>query len=366
MKLTNGNNVKFCSRECKKLLTNKPSEIEVFAQSTESDMTLLHVTGVVTLKDVDSIYQSSASYTSSRLVAKSLDLTLDDESNTIVSMLVCNGNQSEIQRPFALCALRTVSACRLVDFFVNSSFISLDGFSYMGDLYDDNMVDFFRETRLIQKVIQKLEDKAVFSFIRDNDNSNSDSYQWNIEAIDNKLPSNFRVRCPKSGTEFNCIQLPKQHQLLLHSTDNVISGELRVFLLCFGESYCDQPQEYPYVVSMRIEFSKYAFTKDNIGYGRILTDGVIISDDGKNEALSTLVERSGPQEHEQVLYVHMVSIERGQQMVDSVLPGMFKQAGCRNVKALIYRAMCERYVTAILRLIVMLIKMFAENSLKLF
>lgn len=330
--IENGNTVKFCSEKCKELLTIKSTGIKAFADRNGS---LLHVTGVVTLKDVDSIYLSSASYVSSRYLAEDLNQTLDDENNTIVSMVICNGN---LTRPFALCALRSLNACRLLDFFISSSFIPLDSCSYMTNLFDNHMVGCIRETCLTQKIIQKLEEKDLFSFIQDYDKSSSDSNSQSqsigTSNIFNALPKNFQVEYPKSGSEFNCIQLPKQHQLLLHSCDDGIPGQMRLFLLCFGERYCEQSQEYPYVISLRIQHNKmsqYIFFKDWSECGYLLADGVIISGDGNNEVLSRLVENlcSGLE-------------ERGQQMVDSVLPDMFKKAGCRNIKALIYRAICYR------------------------
>ena len=117
-----------------------------------------------------------------------------------------------------------------------------------------------------------------------------------------------------------------------------------MFLLCFGETFydpsqvCPDIQEYSYIASIRVhhnELSKHTFSKPIYGYGNVVANGVIISGDGKNKVLSTLAENSDDQERDQ-------QIERGQQMVDSVLPGMFKQAGCRNVKALIFRALCKR------------------------
>ena len=332
----NGSILKFCSEKCKVLLTKEPSEINVFAHSTENDRALLNVTGVVALKDVDSIYPSSASYVSAKLLAECLDQTLDEKNNTVVSMLICCRNQSDSdKRPFVLCALRSLNASRLVDFYVNSDFIPLDGRSYMGHVDDNNIIDYLRETRLTQKIIQKLENKDLSSYLQVQKHSETESNFWNEDAVYIGLPSNFQVRYPTRG--FDCIQLPKHHQLLLHSPDTGIPGQNRVFLLCFGESYYDQLQEHPYIVSIRLIYNKFShdiISKDVLGYLSLLADGVIISRDGKNEVLSTLVETLGS--------LSKLTSQRGQQMVDSVLPGMFEQAGCRNIMALIYRATCER------------------------
>ena len=328
--------LKFCSEKCKALLTNKPSEIKTFVDLPASNVNFLAVMAVVKLKDVDSIYHSSASHISAKMLAKQLDQTLEDDNNTIISMLICKGNQEKHQRPFVLCALRSLNACRLVDFFVNSSFIPLDACPYMGYLSDSTIVDNLRETRLTQKII--LEDKNFVSFLQGSVNLSTDSSDRNKEAISyivNGLPSNFRVRYPTSGSEFNCIQIPKHHQFLLHSIDNDIPGQLRVFLLCFGDCYHDQSQEYPYIASIRVCHNEYTFSKKFAGHGNFSANGVIISDDGKNKVLSTLVDST----------LIGNDVERGQQMVDSVLPDMLEKAGCRNVKALTYRALCKRYVT---------------------
>ena len=222
--------------------------MKVVANLPESNVNLLNVRSVIKLKDVDSVYHSSASHISAKMLAKELDQTLEDDNNTIVSMLICKGNQGRYRKPFALCALRSLYACRLVDFFINSSFVPLDACPYMGHVHDNNLVDNLRETHLTQKII--LEDKSLVSFLQDYDSLSSDLHNWDEDAISftgTGLPSNFRARYPTSGFEFNCIQIPKHHQFLLHSTDNDIPGQKRVFFLCFGATYYDQSQECPYI-----------------------------------------------------------------------------------------------------------------------